>query len=98
MGGKRTLAHFGSAWAFSSVLQYRNAVGLHSSMNSGLFFFAEMKRMISSLRPLGARSSPISVTKPHLYSCCASSRIASVFELIGFPQTQSWSQACHAHL
>src|SRR5215469_3153476 len=50
-------------------------------MKSGSFFFAEMKRMMSSLRPFGARSSLMSVTKPHLYSWLVSGAI----EAAGLP-------------
>ena len=51
----------------------------HSSMNSGSSFLCEMRRMTSSLRPGGATSDSMSVTKPHLYSERSStSRDASV--------------------
>ena len=42
-------------------------------MNCGSFFFAEIRRMTSSLRPGGTESDSMSVTKPHLYSRLASS-------------------------
>src|SRR5215213_2853858 len=64
MGLKFTLAHFGS----SIFSQLRYAFSLHSSIHSGSFFLAEMKRIIPSFNPLGASSASISVTKPYLYS------------------------------
>src|SRR5438552_3404488 len=50
------------------VSHCRYAFSRHSSMNSGSFFLAEIIRMMSSFRPLGTCSAPMSVTKPHLYS------------------------------
>src|SRR5437016_1720987 len=44
-------------------------------MNGGSFFLAEIRRMMSSLSPLGTDSDSMSVTKPHLYSRLASSSI-----------------------
>ena len=44
----------------------RNAASRHSSSHSGSVFLAEMKRTVSSLRPGGAVSASISVTKPYL--------------------------------
>src|SRR5712691_2236265 len=49
------------------VSQRRNASRRQSSIHSGSFFLAEMKRTVSSERPLGAFSDSISVTNPYLY-------------------------------
>src|SRR5471032_514462 len=49
------------------VSQRRKASSRHSSIHSGSFFLAEMKRTVSSERPLGAFSDSISVTNPYLY-------------------------------
>src|SRR5580693_2207330 len=49
------------------VSQRRYASRRHSSIQVGSFFFAEMKRTVSSDRPLGALSDSISVTNPYLY-------------------------------
>ena len=59
-----------------------NNTGLRGQLNAGSFFFAEISRMMSSFRPLGTRSSSISVMNPHLYSRSARSRIVSTFVLI----------------
>src|SRR5205085_12154563 len=48
---------------------------LFRSMNCGSSFLAEMRRIVSSLSPLGTDSDSMSVTKPHLYSRLASSSI-----------------------
>src|SRR5581483_9631941 len=56
-------------------------------MNCGSCFLAEMVRMISSFSPLGIRSASISVTKPHLYSCSARSRMVLTFVLIALSRT-----------
>src|SRR3982751_4355534 len=37
-------------------------------MNGGSFFFAEIRRMVSSLSPRGMTSDSMSVTNPYLYS------------------------------
>jgi hypothetical protein len=57
-----TLAQVGSV----IVSQWRYAFSRHSSMNSGSFFFAEIRRTTSSLRPRGIVSDSMSVTKPYL--------------------------------
>src|SRR5438045_6298565 len=51
-------------------------------MNSGSCFLAEIRRMVSSFKPLGTRSSSILLMNPHLYSRSARSRIVSTFVLI----------------
>src|SRR5690606_7554097 len=57
--------------------QRRKAFSRHSVMNSGSFFFDEIRRTTSSLRPGGIWSDSISVTKPCWYSLCTSaSRVA----------------------
>src|ERR1700757_3645434 len=62
--------------------QRRKAPRRHSSIQSGSPFLAETQRTVSSLRPFGARSISISVTKPYLYfspssaTCCLVSRAA----------------------
>ena len=38
------------------------------SLNVGSFFFAEIRRIVSSVNPFGMVSVSISVTKPYLYS------------------------------
>src|SRR6516225_3045300 len=53
-------------------------------MNSGSFFLAEIRRIISSLSPFGTLSSSTEVTKPHWYSRSAKSRIALRLVLIAF--------------
>src|ERR1043165_8401147 len=70
-------AHLGSAWDFSSFSQWRYALRRQSSSHSGSVFFAEMVRMISSLRPGGIDSDSMSLTKPYLYS--RSARISALF-------------------
>src|SRR6202035_3926168 len=49
------------------VSQRRYASSRHSSIQAGSFFFAEMKRTVSSDRPFGALSDSISVSNPYLY-------------------------------
>src|SRR5262244_671590 len=49
------------------VSQRLKASSRHASIHSGSFFFAEMKRTMSSERPLGAFSDSISVSNPYLY-------------------------------
>src|SRR6267378_8057194 len=78
MAGYRTLPQCGSF----IVSQRRYALRRHSSMNSGSFFFAEMVRMMSSLRPAGTVSVSTSVTNPYAYSRLTS---ASIPELIPTP-------------
>src|SRR5438046_3215689 len=78
MGGYRTLPQCGSF----IVSQRRYALRRHSSMNSGSFFFAEIVRIISSLRPGGTVSVSTSVTNPYAYSRLTS---ASIPELIPTP-------------
>src|ERR1041384_2614062 len=70
-------AHLGSAWDFSSFSQWRYALRRQSSSHSGSVFFAEIVRMISSLRPGGIDSDSMSLTKPYLYS--RSARISALF-------------------
>src|SRR5256885_17244461 len=82
MGGYLTSAHVGSACEASSVIQWRKAFRRQSSMNSGSPFLAEIRRMVFSLRPLGTRSSSMSLMNPHLYSRSARSRIVSTFVLM----------------
>ena len=51
----------------SVILRHaRNAASRQSRSHSGSPFLAEMKRTVSSLRPGGAVSASISVTKPYL--------------------------------
>src|ERR1700710_602374 len=49
------------------VSQRRYASRRHSSIQAGSFFFAEMKRTVSSDRPFGALSDSISVSNPYRY-------------------------------
>src|SRR5918997_3236578 len=57
----------------SAILsQPRKAFRRHSSSQSGSPFLADIKRMMSSFRPLGAESDSISVTNPYLYSLLTS--------------------------
>ncbi len=49
----------------SIVCHRRNAFSRQSSIHSGSFFLAEMKRTVSSVRPLGANSCSMSEEKPH---------------------------------
>src|SRR4029079_19708662 len=49
------------------VRQRRWAARRHASIHSGSSFLAEMKRTMSSDRPLGALSDSMSVTNPYLY-------------------------------
>src|SRR6266496_694533 len=79
------LAHFGSAWAFSSDIQWRSALSRHSSMNCGSRFLAAISRTVSSFRPLGTLSDSTSETKPHLYSRSARSRIVFTLVLMSSP-------------
>src|SRR6476619_6975243 len=58
--------------------QARNAFRRNSSSHSGSFFFAEIARTTSSLRPGGSVSDSMSVTKPYLYSRVASCSMVSV--------------------
>ncbi len=60
--GYFTFGHAGSV----IVSQWRYAFSRNSSSHSGSFFFAEMKRIVSSLSPLGAVSDSMSVTNPCL--------------------------------
>src|SRR6476660_8535750 len=66
--GYLTLGQCGS----SIVSQCRYACSLNSSSHSGSFFFDEMSRIVSSLRPLGAVSDSISVLKPCSYGLLTS--------------------------
>src|SRR3972149_6400177 len=52
-------------------------------MNSGSCFFAEIRRMTSSLKPAGIVSASISVTKPYLYSPRVKSSTLGVAVFIG---------------
>jgi hypothetical protein len=76
MRGKFTFAHAGS----SSTSQRRYASRRHSSIHSGSPFLAEIKRMVSSERPLGAYSCSMSVMKPCSY----------------FSSSFTWSMVCLA--
>src|SRR5215467_821997 len=49
------------------VSQWRYAPRRHSKSQAGSFFFAEMKRTVSSLSPLGAFSDSMNVSNPYLY-------------------------------
>src|SRR5271169_2379856 len=49
-----------------------------SVSHTGSFFFVEMWRMVSSLKPGGVDSDSTSVTKPYLYSCLTRLSIVSV--------------------
>src|SRR5262245_47199974 len=83
MGGYVTLGQSGGAIS----RQARKALSRHSSIHAGSCFFSEMRRTTSSLSPLGRVSASISVTKPYLYSCVASSSIVVVGVLIACPGT-----------
>jgi hypothetical protein len=48
----------------SIVNQWRNAFSRQSSIHSGSFFLAEMKRTVSSVSPLGAKSVSMSADQP----------------------------------
>src|SRR3546814_818597 len=79
MAGNVTSGQVGSGM----VIQCRYAFRRHSSSHSGSAFLAEMKRTISSFRPLGAVSASMSVTKPYLYlssarTCSTVSRLAAI--------------------
>src|SRR5512137_1434301 len=54
-------------------------------MNSGSFFLAEIRRMMSSLNPRGAASTSTSVTNPYLYSWLARASIVLVEVLMISP-------------
>src|SRR6476659_811726 len=75
--------------------QTRNAFSRHSSSHSGSFFFAEIIRTTSSLRPFGISSASMSVTNPYLYSRVASSSMVSVDVDIGSGQTLNDSPQPH---
>ncbi len=49
------------------VCQRRKASSRHSSIQAGSPFFSEMKRTMPSLRPFGAFTVSILVSKPYLY-------------------------------
>src|SRR5580700_7398668 len=49
------------------VSQRRYASRRHSSIQAGSFFFAEIKRTVSSDKPLGALSDSINVSNPYRY-------------------------------
>src|SRR5882757_4945899 len=73
------------------VSQRRYASSRHSSIQAGSFFLAEMKRTISSDRPLGALSDSISVSNPYLYwstsirrTCSTVSCTAGIFPPLRF--------------
>src|SRR5271169_1557306 len=53
-----------------------------SVSHTGSFFFVEMWRMVSSLKPGGVDSDSTSVTKPYLYSCLTRLSMVSVAVLI----------------
>src|SRR5260370_29028935 len=59
------------------VNQRLNASSRQASNQSGSFFFAEIKRTVSSDRPLGAFSDSISVSNPYLYSSTSMRRTCS---------------------
>src|SRR5665213_1695144 len=59
------------------VSQRLKASSRHASIHSGSFFLAEMKRTVSSDRPLEALSDSISVTNPYLYWSTSISRTCS---------------------
>src|SRR3972149_3884894 len=73
MAGKSTLAHAGSAM----VGQWRKAFSRHARSHSGSSFLREIRRTMSSLRPLGAVSDSMSVMKPYLYFSAAIDRTCS---------------------
>ena len=62
-------AHAGSV----IVNHVRYALSRHSSSHAGSFFFAEIRRTVSSLNPRGTVSCSTSVTNPYLYSRLARS-------------------------
>ena len=62
MSGYRLSLQSGS----SIVSHFRNAFSRNSSIHSGSFFFAEMIRTVSSLRPFGIVSVSMSVLNPGL--------------------------------
>ena len=55
------------------VCQWRNAFRRNSNSHSGSSFFFEMRRMMSSFKPFGAKSVSMSVTKPYSYSLLVTS-------------------------
>src|SRR5437867_11376744 len=71
-------AHAGSR----IVSHVRYALSRQSSSHTGSFFFAEIRRTISSLSPRGTVSCSMSVTNPYLYSRLARSWMTSVEVLI----------------
>src|SRR5947208_3734916 len=62
--------------------QLRYALRRNASSHSGSFFFAEIRRTVSSLSPRGIVSASISVTQPYLYS-----RFASISAVLIFVST-----------
>src|ERR1017187_10350114 len=64
------------------VSQWRYALSRQSVSHTGSFFFSEIRRMVSSLKPGGADSDSTSVTKPYLYSCLTRLSMVSVAVLI----------------
>ena len=64
------------------VSQWRYALSRQSVSHAGSFFFSEIRRMVSSLKPGGADSDSTSVTKPYLYSCLTRLSMVSVAVLI----------------
>src|SRR5579863_1650129 len=68
-------------------------------MNAGSCFFAEIRRTVSSVKPAGTVSSPMSVTNPHLYSRAARDSIVSIWLLMelcisNFNESVLMSQDC----
>src|SRR5436190_9790167 len=59
---------FGQADGSCIFSQPRYAFRRNSSIHSGSFFFEEISRTVSSLKPFGMVSDSMSVTKPYLYS------------------------------
>ena len=81
------MAHVGACWL--SVTQCRKAFSRFSSIQSGSFFLAEIRRTTSSLRPLGATSDSMSMVNPHLYSASRSLEVVA-------PRVITWGAAVEA--
>lgn len=60
------LSH-GALRAIIRTLRARRVAPFDPSHHSGSFFFAEMRRTVSSVSPLGIFSDSMSLLNPHLY-------------------------------
>src|SRR5438093_13598345 len=84
--------HVGSASDLYSFTHCREALRRQSSMNRGSFFFAEIRRTMSSFSPRGAVSASMSVTNPYLYSRFA--RASIVLEFVSTVASCSLFTSC----